>query len=100
MAPSVSAADLRSEDSPQLAAAEVARFRSAVGKLFWLAHIRPDVAYLAKELARHVQQPCEVHVRAVKSVLRYLAGTRAAELRIECPIGSDLAMVDVWLDAS
>ena len=53
--PSVSAAELRDDDSPLLTATDTSIFRSAVGKLLWLSHVRPDVSYLTKELARRVQ---------------------------------------------
>ena len=99
-APNVAAKDLRAGDSELLEGPEVVRFRSAVGKLLWLSHVRPDVSYLAKELARHVQKPCAVHVRILKSVLRFLKGTREAEYHIVRDPAVDVGCVCAWVDAS
>ena len=99
-APNVVAATLRG-DTPELTdAAAVRRYRSAVGKLLWLSHVRPDVSYLAKELARHMQKPGEAHAQAVKSVLRFLAGTQTAELHITRDSQAAPNSVNVWVDAS
>ena len=38
-------------DSP-LSAADHATFRTCVGKLLWLAFVRPDISYAVKELSR------------------------------------------------
>lgn len=100
VAPNVVAKDVRCEDSEPVEGPEVARFRSAVGKLLWLSHVRPDVSYIAKELARHVQKPCAIHVQMLKSVLRFLKGTRNAEYHIVRDVSVPLGVVDGWVDAS
>ena len=38
----------------------VGAYRSGVGTLLYIARERPDIQYLAKELAGHLQKPTEV----------------------------------------
>ena len=47
-----------------------------VGKLQWLAHTRPDIAYSIKELARDLTAPTELSNKRVKHLIRYLQGTK------------------------
>ena len=58
-------------------------FRTAVGKLLWLAFVRPDCSYSVKELSRDVKGPTIESLAKLKHLLRYLAGTRDYVLRIE-----------------
>ncbi|KAK8706188.1 hypothetical protein V6N13_049763 [Hibiscus sabdariffa] len=50
-------------------------FRSIVGALLYVCHIRPDIAYSVNRAAQFMQRPCEDHLAAVKQILRYLVGT-------------------------
>ena len=50
-------------------------FRTAIGKLMWLALVRPDINFATQEMARTVQSPTSEHLAALKHLLRYLAGT-------------------------
>jgi hypothetical protein len=60
----------------QLSADGVARYRREVGELMYLANTsRPDLAYRAGYLARHVQHPAHSHLLQLKQVLSYLKGT-------------------------
>ena len=47
---------IQDADSP-LSAADHAAFRTCVGKLLWLAFVRPDISYAVKELSRDVKGP-------------------------------------------
>ena len=49
-----------------------ARYRRALGKLSWLSATRGDLVYYISVLARGQSSPLEVHVRAMRAVLRYL----------------------------
>ena len=58
-------------------------FRTAVGKLLWLAFVRPDCSYAVKELSRDVKGPTIESLAKLKHLLRYLAGTKGYVLRIK-----------------
>eukprot|EP00438_Fugacium_kawagutii_P000632 Skav224354 [mRNA] locus=scaffold2411:362652:363395:- [translate_table: standard] len=64
------------DDDELLSKEEHQSYRRIVGKLQWLAYIRPDMAYAIKELARGTQQPCIRDQRKLKHLVRYLAGTK------------------------
>jgi hypothetical protein len=80
-------------------------YRRAVGKLQWLAPIRPDICYSTKELARGLASPTKEHLAQLKHLLRYLRGTidycmqirpdttiaRGASLDMDCYVDSDWA---------
>ena len=51
------------------------QYRRAVGKIHWLAPLRPDNCYAAKELARGLAAPTKEHQAKLKQLLRYLKGT-------------------------
>lgn len=52
-------------------------YMAAVGCIMYGALItRPDVAFVAQALGRHLQSSTDVHMTAAKDVLRYLKGTR------------------------
>ena len=51
-------------------------YRSAVGKLIYLStRTRPDIAFAVSTVAKFTAKPTEQHWKAVKHILRYLAGT-------------------------
>ena len=58
-------------------------FRTAVGKLLWLAFVRPDCSYAVKELSRDVKGPTIESLAKLKHLLRYFAGTKGYVLRIK-----------------
>ncbi|KAL3686253.1 hypothetical protein R1sor_004275 [Riccia sorocarpa] len=51
------------------------RYRRVVGKLLYVTHSRPDIAYAVGLVSRFVSRPTESHLDAVKRILRYLQGT-------------------------
>ena len=57
-------------------------YRTAVGKLLWLALVRGDIAYATKELSRDVTAPTMQSAAKCKHLLRYLIGTRMCVLRL------------------
>ena len=65
------------------------------GLLYLATHTRPDIAFVLGALARFSQRPTTAHWAALKSVLRYLAGT--AHLRLH--LGGSSPTLQGWCDA-
>jgi Reverse transcriptase (RNA-dependent DNA polymerase) len=53
----------------------VDRYQRLVGKLIYLAHTRPDIAYAVSVVSQFMHSPKEEHMEAVRRILRYLKGT-------------------------
>lgn len=47
-------------------------YQRLVGKLIYLAHTRPDIAYAVSVVSRFMHAPSEDHMKAVYRILRYL----------------------------
>lgn len=79
---------LCAEQSPAVGSAEhahMAKYRSdymsLVGAFLWLANVsRPELAYIAGQLARFVSNPGMTHYRAALRVLIYLRGSPTKDL--------------------
>jgi hypothetical protein len=56
-------------------AADKGRYQRMVGKLIYLSHTRPDIAYAVGVVSQFMHQPQEEHMNAVWRILRYLKGT-------------------------
>ena len=50
-------------------------YQRLVGKLIYLAHTQPDIAYAVGVVRQFMHNPKEVHLRAVYRILHYLKGT-------------------------
>ena len=59
------------------------RYRRAVGQLLWLSSVRPDIMYAVKELSRGLSAPTTEHEAKVKHPLKYLAGTKHFEQKLQ-----------------
>ena len=46
-----------------------------VGKLIYLAHTRPDIAYVVGVVSRFMHRPQVQHMEAVYRILKYLKGS-------------------------
>jgi Reverse transcriptase (RNA-dependent DNA polymerase) len=51
------------------------RYQKLVGKLIYLSHTRPDIAYAVSMVSQFMQSPSEAHMEAVNRILRYLKGS-------------------------
>lgn len=51
------------------------RYQRLVGKLIYLSHTRPDIAFLITCVCQFMHAPTEEHMEAVIQILRYLKGT-------------------------
>ena len=56
------------------------RYRRLVGKLIYLSHTRPDIAYAVGVVSRFMHNPQIQHMTAVTRILRYLKGTSSRGL--------------------
>jgi hypothetical protein len=71
-------------------------YRSVIGQLNYLANTtRPDIAFAVHQCARFSNDPKEPHVKAVKRIVRYLAGTRTKGLILQ----PEKARLDMYVDA-
>lgn len=50
-------------------------YRSVVGALQYVVITRPDIAYAVNKVCQFMHKPLDLHVKAVKMILRYLQGT-------------------------
>ncbi|XP_045809810.1 uncharacterized mitochondrial protein AtMg00810-like [Trifolium pratense] len=54
---------------------DATNYKQMVGCLMYLLATRPDLAFSVCLVARFMERPTEIHVAAVKRILRYLKGT-------------------------
>ncbi|KAK2979360.1 hypothetical protein RJ640_018440 [Escallonia rubra] len=50
-------------------------YQRLVGKLIYLSHMRPDIAYAVSVVSQFMQNPKDVHLHAVYQILQYLKGS-------------------------
>ena len=50
-------------------------YMQMVGSLMYLTSTRPDIMFVVSLLSRYLAHPTEIHLQAVKRVLRYIKGT-------------------------
>ena len=65
---------------------DYSNFRTAVGKLIFMAPWRPDMQFAIQQQSTQVLNPTTESKRAVKQLIRYLKGTQHTCLRLE-PLG-------------
>eukprot|EP00971_Amphidinium_carterae_P026763 527897-Amphidinium_carterae.1 len=89
-APGVTSPALPTSGDEPLRFSDHKRFRTAVGKLQWMAavrdcqsrHSRPDIQFAVKELSRKLSSPTSKDESAAKHLIRYLRGTQNLVFRI------------------
>jgi hypothetical protein len=73
----------------KLSADDQALYRKMVGSLLYLAcWTRPDISFAVSEHSRFVSAPGQIHMQAIKHLLRYLKGTSELSLRYSKPKNS------------
>ena len=50
-------------------------YQKQVGRLLYLCHTRPDIAYAVGVVSRYMHEPRSGHLDIVHGILRYLKGT-------------------------
>jgi len=78
---------------------DATKYKQIVGCLIYLAATRPDLMYVLSLISRFMKCPTELHMQAVKRVLKYLNGTinlgimykRGGSEKLEAYIDSDYA---------
>ena len=72
-------------------------YRSVVGMLLYLTtNTRPDIAFAVSQVARFSHNPKASHASAVKTIIRYLAGTKSKGINYRRP---DKLTLDCFVDA-
>lgn len=54
---------------------DMTQYKQMVGSLMYLTVTRPDLAYMVSVVSRYMERPTELHVQAIKRILRYVMGT-------------------------
>ena len=55
-------------------------YQRLVGKLIYLSHTQPDIAYVVGMVSQFMHSPHESHMEAIYKILRYLNYTRQGNL--------------------
>ena len=76
------------------------RYRALVGKLMWLATVRPDLSFPVKELARAVQSPTEKDNLNLKRVLKYFIHTKDYKMCLQYDPDQNPVKLEAIVDAS
>lgn len=66
---------IRAASDDSLPFSDVHLYRSVVGMLQYVCITRPDLSFCVNKLSQYMSAPSDIHWKAVKRVLRYLAGT-------------------------
>ena len=51
------------------------KYQRLVGRLIYLSHIRPDIAFAVSVVSQYMHSPKESHLEAVYKILKYLKGS-------------------------
>ncbi|CAN1141377.1 Retrovirus-related Pol polyprotein from transposon TNT 1-94 [Linum perenne] len=73
------------------------RYQQLVGKLIYLSHTRPDIAFAVSVVSQFMNAPTEEHLAAVNHILRYLKKTPGVGLMFR---KHESRGVDLYTDAS
>ncbi|GJS16758.1 ribonuclease H-like domain-containing protein [Tanacetum coccineum] len=61
-------------------------YQKLLGKLIYLTHTRPDIAYFVHCLAQYMHSPLKSHLNNALNVLRYLKGAPSKGIRYRYPV--------------
>ena len=72
------------------------RYQQLVGRLIYLSHTRPDIAFAVSVVSQYMHSPKESHLEAVYKILKYLQGSLRRGLFFK---KSDSKKVEIYIDA-
>jgi hypothetical protein len=79
-------------------AANPTEYKQMIGCLMYMLATRPDMAFSVCLAARYMERPTEMHVAAVKRILRYLKGTLNLGILYKCKTDNNL-ILQGWSDS-
>jgi len=65
------------EESPK---AEKTQYQRLVGKVIYLSHTKPDIAYAVSVVSQFMHDPREKHLQAINRIIQYLKSSPGKEL--------------------
>ncbi|CAJ2652613.1 unnamed protein product [Trifolium pratense] len=78
--------------------ADATSYKQMIGCLMYLLETRPDLTYSVCLAARYMDKPTEMHVIAVKRIMRYLKGTMSYGILYKSTDGENVTLVG-WTDS-
>ena len=75
MTPCQSGFKLYENGGTSLSSSDASQFRSLVGCLQYLTFTRPDIAYAVNSVCQFLHNPTDIHLHAVKRIIKYISGT-------------------------
>lgn len=75
MTPCQSGLKLYEDGGTPLSSTNASHFRSLVGCLQYLTFTRPDIAYAVNSVCQFLHNPTDIHLHAVKRIVKYIKGT-------------------------
>ena len=72
------------------------RYQRLVGRLIYLSHTRPDIAFAISVVSQHMHSLKESHLEALYKILKYLKGYLGQGLFFK---KGDSKMVEIYTDA-
>ena len=73
------------------------RYQQLVGRLIYLSHTRPNIAFVISVVSQYLHSPKESHLEAVYKILRYLKGSPGRGLFFK---KGDSKKVKIYTDAN
>ncbi|XP_071738633.1 uncharacterized mitochondrial protein AtMg00810-like [Rutidosis leptorrhynchoides] len=62
--------------------ADPTKYRRLAGALHYLTFTRPDISYAVQQICLHMHDPKEIHMLALKCIIRYIRGSTSLGLHI------------------
>ena len=63
---------MKNEDGEQV---DMTRYKQMVGSLMYLSMTRPDIMFVVGLISRYMEKPTNLHMQAIKRILRYVRGS-------------------------
>ena len=76
---------------------EKGRYQKLVGRLIYLSHTRPNIAYVVSMVSQFMHSPLKSHIDAVLRILRYLSQLQEKVYCSQKTITSELRLTQVQI---